>query len=438
MNDKSDTPDTPIANHSLNKTTSSDESNNRHVKVTEDQDRRGLTVSKVIKVFEKEQHQYTITLYYTNCKFLVNGRVVHIFTKEDIPEIHKIIKEVVLNGNKVNLKSLNEKLEKELYKLSCSEQTPQDDTNLPTQQAIMDQPCKTIQDQNGAKCSKCKRNVQTRVIFCDKGQHWIHYRCTKLSESEIQTVEKLSEIDYYICKLCLTDNQTNNIMGSNTVKFIANAIMDSNQSDKNYNCHDRIQALLDEEVHNVCNICNNLIDTQVIRCSTCTQPCHIHCASYNGFEYTCVSCEINIDPDERTKVMTLTSPTQASASHHITKNPGSDLSQENCILSNSITPIPTTCTNVSAQDDSLQCNNEIISQNNYVDPETINQTTQQQNIDGDLSKKQKELKMSDLRQREQRLKKREEELKIREKLNEEMQTERIWLQSHVTKLRNEN
>ncbi|CAC5407492.1 unnamed protein product [Mytilus coruscus] len=42
--------------------------------------------------------------------------------------------------------------------------------------------------------------------------------------------------------------------------------------------------------------------------------------------------------------------------------------------------------------------------------------------------------MSDLRQREQRLKKREEELKIREKLNEEMQTERIWLQSYVTKL----
>ncbi|CAC5370536.1 unnamed protein product [Mytilus coruscus] len=253
-----------------------------------------------------------------------------------------------------------------------------------------------------------------------------------MSESEIQTVEKLSEIDYYTCKLCLTDYQTNNIMGSNTVKFIANAIMDSNQSDKNYNCHDRIQALLDEEVHNVCNICNNIIDTQVIRC--CTQSCNIYCASYDGFEYTCVNCEVNIDPDEQTKVMTIMSPTQARASQHTTKNPGSDLIQENCILSDSITSIPITCTNVSAQDNSLQCNNGIINQNNYVDPETINQTIQQPNTDGDLSKKTKELKMSDLRQREQKLKKRESELKIREKLNEEMQKERIWLQSYVTKL----
>ena len=46
----------------------------------------------------------------------------------------------------------------------------------------------------------------------------------------------------------------------------------------------------------------------------------------------------------------------------------------------------------------------------------------------------KDVKQSDLRQKEQKLRKREEELKIREKLNEEMQNERIWLQSYVNKL----
>jgi DNA repair exonuclease SbcCD ATPase subunit len=49
-------------------------------------------------------------------------------------------------------------------------------------------------------------------------------------------------------------------------------------------------------------------------------------------------------------------------------------------------------------------------------------------------KKKKENRSNELKLREQKLRKREEELKIREKLSEEMQNERIWLQSYVTKL----
>jgi ABC-type nickel/cobalt efflux system permease component RcnA len=49
------------------------------------------------------------------------------------------------------------------------------------------------------------------------------------------------------------------------------------------------------------------------------------------------------------------------------------------------------------------------------------------NVGSCSTKHVKDVKQSDLRQKEQKLRKRKEELMIREKLNEEMQNERIWL-----------
>ena len=56
------------------------------------------------------------------------------------------------------------------------------------------------------------------------------------------------------------------------------------------------------------------------------------------------------------------------------------------------------------------------------------------NIPVTKNKSEKDIKQSELRQREQTLRKREEELNIREKILEETQNEKIWLQTYVTKL----
>jgi hypothetical protein len=39
------------------------------------------------------------------------------------------------------------------------------------------------------KCQKCNRNCKTRAVLCQKG-HWIHYACDKLSEIEIELIDK--------------------------------------------------------------------------------------------------------------------------------------------------------------------------------------------------------------------------------------------------------
>ena len=47
---------------------------------------------------------------------------------------------------------------------------------------------------------------------------------------------------------------------------------------------------------------------------------------------------------------------------------------------------------------------------------------------------QKTTKQTELRQREQKLRKQEEELKIKEKMNSELQEERIWIKTYIHKL----
>jgi hypothetical protein len=46
----------------------------RRVEITKDNDKKGLNLSTVFKVYDEDKHQYTLTLYNTKCKFLVNGK----------------------------------------------------------------------------------------------------------------------------------------------------------------------------------------------------------------------------------------------------------------------------------------------------------------------------------------------------------------------------
>ena len=56
------------------------------------------------------------------------------------------------------------------------------------------------------------------------------------------------------------------------------------------NCHDKAQDILDEEVITSCIICDKTIDEQVMRCSTCTMPCHKECMNVDIYEDICMNC----------------------------------------------------------------------------------------------------------------------------------------------------
>ena len=75
-----------------------------------------------------------------------------------------------------------------------------------------------------------------------------------------------------------------------------------------------------------------------------------------------------------------------------------------------------------------------LNKTSYVEVDTSEPSTSK-NLLGNEAKeshKMKEIKQTELRQKEQKLRKREEDLKIREKLIEE--SERVWFKSHIQKL----
>ncbi|CAC5397589.1 unnamed protein product [Mytilus coruscus] len=169
-------------------------------------------------------------------------------------------------------------------------------------------------------------------------------------------------------------------------------------------------------------------------CSSCTKPCHISCTSYDGHEYICSSCEIDIDISDETitlkiKVLEKDQSTQIKEPYPCSVNPIETAAKDNSINSSSMKNIVDKSLEISSLSSVVQ---NVQKERVHVVAEGNN--AQPSESEPDIPKKTKEIKMSEIRQREQKLKKREEELKIREQLNEEMQNERVWLQSYVNKL----
>lgn len=100
---------------------------------------------------------------------------------------------MTLNGNHINIKNLNGKLEEEVMNLKSNQE------QIGVKRVIPDN---TVENHND-KCFKCNRNVQSRALFCDKGQHWVHYRCLKLNSDEIRLLETQYRNEDYTCKLCI-------------------------------------------------------------------------------------------------------------------------------------------------------------------------------------------------------------------------------------------
>ena len=175
------------------------------VNIIEDKDINELIVNRIFRVFANNVHQYTLTLYLPKCKFLVNGKNVQTFINIDVPKIHTIISSVTLNGHKVDLKNMNDRLCEQLTKIQQSAGASVNNScNLPTNDekisAIDESKTDTVRicqtnlplgDINGPSlCRKCNRNVLTRGVYCTQGHHWIHYRCDKLSKEEIMSKGK--------------------------------------------------------------------------------------------------------------------------------------------------------------------------------------------------------------------------------------------------------
>jgi predicted RNA-binding Zn-ribbon protein involved in translation (DUF1610 family) len=56
------------------------------------------------------------------------------------------------------------------------------------------------------QCPKCGKSCRTRSTYCTTGNHWVHYKCQKLTPVEIRQIEDTDDTESdYTCKICGTD-----------------------------------------------------------------------------------------------------------------------------------------------------------------------------------------------------------------------------------------
>ena len=402
------------------------------VTIDNDVDKRGSITITSIKVSLDDSKLYTLNLYHTKCSFLVNGKSMEQFLNNDLSEIHKIISSVVLNGNQIDLKSLNVLLAQQLTTVlnSMSKSTAKTlDSDSNPQSEVPDD----------IKCSKCKRNVKSRGIWCASCNHWTHYKCERLSDNEISQLEQKSNSNDYVCKSCQqvknypaikekSENTSIIDLSSQTyVKHIdtnpikPNSVITVDESplksqipplstsprsqnnpyvisspnnspshplESTRTClimpdrpsYTKLNTLLVDEIEsqNICNICesNPIISNDMLNCNQCNLSCHRLCMVEKNDEEICLSC--------------------------------------------------------------TAMNSQITESEKLIKPESSD-TTSPKNIvnlkTNSLSEKtQKETKQSELRQRELKIKKREDQILIKEKLLEERKDDTTWFRTYIHKL----
>jgi len=97
-----------------------------------------------------------------------------------------------VNGEDINTQKINEVLAiklKEVLRNLESNDVEQQSLNISCDSSTVE------------KCHTCKRSCRSRAVMC-MNQHWIHYKCEKLSENEIKNLEKQDDNTSYLCSLC--------------------------------------------------------------------------------------------------------------------------------------------------------------------------------------------------------------------------------------------
>lgn len=132
-------------------------------------DKSNSTVVQYTIKIKQPESGYTVNIYTTTSRFLVNGKGWQQFIDKDIPLIHGIIS----NCNAgISLDELNQQLADQLEDLlnrgQNSSQTELQNPTSPETQNI--------------SCLKCNKKCRTRSTYCATGKHWIHYRCQKFRD----------------------------------------------------------------------------------------------------------------------------------------------------------------------------------------------------------------------------------------------------------------
>ena len=268
---------------------------------------------------------YTLNLYPTNNKMLLNGRDVDWFMDSHLPQIHSIMVQSVQDEGLGSVSNYNHILATQMqnilderqalgHGMSSKSVNRESHLHCASQVKVTDSPPqnKVTQQNNGPNqvCPKCKRAVQSRAALCELGNHWIHYFCDRLTQDE---VDRLSNDPgfIYTCKLCRNKNNSDpkTIAITDEKKEKSNVVdphldpcdklilpkPQPSQTSSNGTKMTAAEAILQEQSDQSCCVCGNQIMEGENRCGLCALPCHDQCTCVTPeSEDTCLSCAASL------------------------------------------------------------------------------------------------------------------------------------------------
>jgi len=361
-------------------------------------------VQYTIKITQPESG-YTVNIYTTTSRLLINGKGWQKFIDKDIPLIHGIISNC---NTGISLDELNHQLADQLEDLlNRGQNSSQTEFRNPT----------SPETQN-ISCLKCNKKCRTRSTYCTTGKHWIHYRCQNLTETEIEKIEKTKPEEEYTCKVCY--DPTNNRLAITQNEECceetqAKQLMDEEISIRSTD-ETQVKQIMEEVVTGnigenpytsiptlTCIICDSAINNPNCEVSSiCNNICHNQCLVEINGVYTCLSCNIR-ELDE-------TQQNEINESH------------ENSIVN---AELPT----------NTSVNRTIPKQRKNMKNKPVPRPRKSANKEQKQPDNLKEVKLRELRAREAKLRKAEEQLKIKEKSIDELKNEKIMLETRCQHLR---
>ena len=161
------------------------------------------------------------------------------------------------------------------------------------------------------QCPKCRKSCRTRSTYCTTGNHWVHYKCQKLTPVEIRQIEDTDDTESdYTCKICGTDPKQI-ADGTNSEETLAKSLL----LEENETRTDEAIQSEKQEQQQQCVKCDKTmkrIESDI--CIVCDNQCHIHCMEYINREPTCYACKAMGIQEEHTSCKTI-STTESAKPH---------------------------------------------------------------------------------------------------------------------------
>ena len=123
------------------------------------------------------------------------------------------------------------------------------------------------------QCPKCGKSCRTRSTYCTTGNHWVHYKCQKLTPVEIRQIDDTDDTESdYTCTICGTDLKQI-ADGTNSEETLAKSLLlEENET----RTDEAIQSEEQEQQQQCIKYDKAMKRIESDICIVCDNQCHIH------------------------------------------------------------------------------------------------------------------------------------------------------------------